>query len=81
MIRFSYLVFVLLLLSGKSDAQGPYVNPVIGNPQRVEHETADPVVLKWFLAMRRRMISICSSSKRQTALTTFRGSAEEHARG
>jgi GH43 family beta-xylosidase len=47
MIRFSYLVFVLVLLTGESNAQAPYTNPVIGNPQRVEHEIADPFVLKW----------------------------------
>jgi GH43 family beta-xylosidase len=47
MIRFLYVVFVLVLLTAESNAQAPYTNPVIGNPQHVEHEIADPFVLKW----------------------------------
>jgi GH43 family beta-xylosidase len=47
MTRFSFLVFALLLLSAESNAQAPYTNPVIGDPQHVEHEIADPFVLKW----------------------------------
>jgi GH43 family beta-xylosidase len=47
MIRFSLLVFSLLLLAGQMNAQAPYANPVIGDPQHVEHEIADPFVLKW----------------------------------
>lgn len=47
MTRFSFLLFYLLLLSLQLDAQAPYANPVIGDPQNVEHEIADPFVLKW----------------------------------
>ena len=41
------LIFFLVCPSGQSNAQAPYTNPVIGNPQQVEHEIADPFVLKW----------------------------------
>ncbi len=44
------LVIITLLLAQPSmsvSAQAPYGNPVIGNPQRVEREIADPFVLKW----------------------------------
>ena len=41
------LIFFLVCLSAQLNAQAPYANPVIGDPQHVEHEIADPFVLKW----------------------------------
>lgn len=42
------LIFVLLLLVPRSiHAQAPYRNPVVGDPNHVDPELADPFVLKW----------------------------------
>jgi len=42
------LIFVLLFSVPRSiHAQAPYRNPVVGDPNHVDPELADPFVLKW----------------------------------
>jgi GH43 family beta-xylosidase len=46
-VAFSIYICLLCSTAARVNAQAPYTNPVIGDPSHVEHELADPFVLKW----------------------------------
>jgi len=46
-LLFSLCFFFLWATANNAAAEAPYTNPIIGDPSHVEHELADPFVLKW----------------------------------